>query len=432
MTAGGGAFGEVPADTAHAMRRNVRLYPWFAAATGFSPWLPVFFLFFSDRVGFDGALALSAIYYVSVVILEVPSGYASDRFGRRPTLIVSAVSFLVAYAGFALADSFVALGACQALLAAGMACRSGSDSALLHDSLVALGEPDRYGDEEARAGTVQMTATGLSCLAGGALGALSLVWPYALAAAVAAAGVALAVALAEPPIEEANAGPALDQVRRVGVALADPVLAWLLVWYVVAFALAHVPFEFYQPWLRLLGESEGGAWLAAGAKTPLVSGVVFALSMFGGAVGAFLSMRIGRRLGLPRLLLLANLVQVGIVAGLAWALHPALLALVLCRNFAMATTTPPTLAVTLPRLGAGQRATWLSLQSLAGRLAFSLVLFALAAAVGDTLDWETLRAVLLGAAAVGTALALVLWRVGARTGADTGARPEPVARDAGP
>ena len=413
------------------MRRNVRLYPWFVAATGFSPWLPIFFLFFSERVGFDGALALSAIYYASVVVLEVPSGYASDRLGRRPTLVASAGAFLLAYVGFALADSFAALALCQTLLAAGMAFRSGCDSAFLHDSLAALGEGARYGDEEARAGTVSMTATGLSCLAGGALGALSLAWPYALSAAVACAGVALALALVEPPGEGGEAaGSPILQARRVAGGLADPVLAWLLAYHVLAFALAHVPFEFYQPWLKLLGASEGGAWLAGGDRTPLVSGVVFALSMFGGAAGAFLSMRLGRRLGLPQLLLLANLVQAVIVAGLAWALHPALVVLVLCRNFAMAMTTPPTLAAIVPRLGAGQRATWLSLQSLAGRLGFSLVLSGLAGTVGEALDWPTLRAALLGTGAVGTALALALWWVGDRTGADTGAGAV-AARDAG-
>jgi MFS family permease len=34
-------------------------------------------------------LRLEAIYYIAVVILEVPSGYFSDRFGRRQTLLIA-------------------------------------------------------------------------------------------------------------------------------------------------------------------------------------------------------------------------------------------------------------------------------------------------------------------------------------------------------
>lgn len=34
-------------------------------------------------------LRLEAIYYIAVVFLEVPSGYFSDRFGRRQTLLIA-------------------------------------------------------------------------------------------------------------------------------------------------------------------------------------------------------------------------------------------------------------------------------------------------------------------------------------------------------
>jgi len=402
------------------MRRNVRLYPWFLAASSVSPWLPVFFLFFSERVGFDGALTLSAVFYAAVVVLEVPSGYASDRFGRVPTLAISALLQLTAFAVFVAADSLTLLAIAQALMAAGMAFRSGSDSALLHDSLAADGRQAEYGRAEARAGTVSMSATGVSCLLGGLLGSVDLVWPYALGGLSAALALFLAVRLVEPPLDRTAALSAPGQLERVKSLFGDRVLLWLLAYYVLAFSLAHVPFEFYQPWIRLLGESGTGAWLAGGSKTPVLSGVVFAISMFGGAIGSWLSIRIADRLGLPQLLLLANAVQLLIIAGLASALHPALLLLVLSRNFAMAMSTPPTLAAIAPRMAAGQRATWLSLQSLAGRLGFSLVLFALSGTVASDLQWQALRAVLLGCAGVGAALALLVWWVGARTGSDTG------------
>jgi len=402
------------------MRRNVRLYPWFLAANSVSPWLPIFFLFFSERVGFDGALTLSAVFYASVVALEVPSGYVSDRFGRVPTLATAALLQLAAYAVFVSADSLAMLAVGQALMASGLAFSSGSDSALLHDSLAADDRQDEYGQAEARAGTVAMSATGVSCLLGGLLGSVDLVWPYAFGAVSAATALFIAVRFSEPPIDREAVLSAPRQARQIAGLFNDRVLLWLLGYYVLAFTLAHVPFEFYQPWIRLLGESGAGEWLAGGAKTPIVSGVVFAVSMFGGAVGSWLSIRLADRLGLPQLLLLANAVQVLIIAGLAVALHPALLLLVLSRNFAMAMTTPPTLAAIAPRMAAGQRATWLSLQSLAGRLGFSLVLFGLSGAVATQLQWETLRAVLLGCATVGGTLALLVWWVGARTGSDTG------------
>ena len=414
-----------------ALARNVRLYPAFAAATGVLPWLPVFFLYFTERVGFDEALTLGAVYYAAVVALEVPSGWFSDRVGRRPTLLIACLSLLASYGGFFVAESFFVLALCQTLLAGGIAFQSGSDSALLHDSLAALGRRADYERAEARARVASMTSLGVSCLVGGVLGSVSLAWPYALAAVAAVVALVIAWRLVEPPVHEAsesaNAGVGERAATTVAEGLADPVLRWLLCWYVLAFALAHVPYEFQQPWIRLLGESGGiGAWFAEGSRAPMVSGLVAALSMFGGAFGATLSVRLSARLGLSGLLALANVVQIVIVGGLALALHPVLLVLVFGRGFAMSMAHAPLLAAIAPRIASSRRATWLSLQSLAGRLGLSLVLFALADAVGATLDWPTLARVLVVCAGAGSVLALLVWWFGPRAGTVPRRRGTPV------
>ena len=71
-------------------RRNLALYPWYVGAVSFFAWMPVFFLFFLSKVAFDEVLLLGSVYYLGVVFFEVPSGYFSDRFGRRRTLVYAA------------------------------------------------------------------------------------------------------------------------------------------------------------------------------------------------------------------------------------------------------------------------------------------------------------------------------------------------------
>ncbi len=44
------------------LQRNLRLYPWYAAAFNAYFWLPVFFLYFSDHLSLAGVLRLEAIY----------------------------------------------------------------------------------------------------------------------------------------------------------------------------------------------------------------------------------------------------------------------------------------------------------------------------------------------------------------------------------
>ena len=91
--------------TAH-FHRNLRLYLWYSAIYNTFFWLPVFFLFFSSHLTLDQVLKLEAIYYISVVALEVPSGYFSDVIGRKPTLLISSLAFVVACILFFFGASF--------------------------------------------------------------------------------------------------------------------------------------------------------------------------------------------------------------------------------------------------------------------------------------------------------------------------------------
>jgi len=363
-----------------------------------------------------------------VVILEVPSGYLSDRVGRRPVLLMSCVCLLLASAGFVLATTWWALVVCQILLAGAMAFRSGSDTALLHDSLAALGRTAEYGAREAQARTVSQLATAGSCLLGGGLGSVDLRLPYAVGALAAFVAVLLVWSMREPPpVDDEVAGGGAepigdvitltdDDAARGALArgLGDPLLRWLALWYVLAFCLAHVSYEFYQPWIRLLGDTGIGQWLAGGDKAPVVSGVVAAVVMLGGALGAMASMQLAARMRLSSLLLLANILQLTIIVSLAIALHPVLLLLIFGRNFAMSMTHAPVLAAIAPRVRSRHRATWLSIQSFVGRLGFSVVLFVLSGHVDAALDWPSLSRVLLATAAVSGLLVVLVWWFGPR------------------
>lgn len=76
-------------DDPKGLENNLRLFPRYRAASSALPWLPVFFLFFLERVPLGDAVLLGSAYYFAVFLLEVPSGYCSDRFGRRSTSHIS-------------------------------------------------------------------------------------------------------------------------------------------------------------------------------------------------------------------------------------------------------------------------------------------------------------------------------------------------------
>jgi len=187
---------EFSANDGTGLEKNIRLYLPYIMLTSAMPWLSVFYLFFLERVSMEQAITLGAVYYLAVVVFEVPSGYLSDRAGRRPTLMLSASFFALSYICYVTAESMHALLLGQILLAAGMAFQSGSDTSLLYDSLKILNRDDEYGDREAKAAQYGMIALALSTLVGGAVGVLDLRFAYVIGVIAAASSLATILSVA--------------------------------------------------------------------------------------------------------------------------------------------------------------------------------------------------------------------------------------------
>jgi len=398
-------------STDSALERNVRLFPRYKAATSVSPWLPVFFLYFIERVTLGEAVLLGSVYYFSVFLLEVPSGYCSDRFGRRITLILASFMTVVACVLYLMANSFEALVAAQVLLASGIAFQSGSDSALLYDSLRALGREQEYTERETIAQKWSMTSLACSCLLGGALGMIDLRMAYVVTLLASLFAVSQCLSFVEPSIDSENkAGGFVTQIKQTFGYFSHPLLSWVLGFFIIGFSLEHVPFELYQPYLKLLEESSVTSWLASGSA-PLVSGVVISISMFGGAIGAAVSQRLINRIGLRALLLASISVQVIIIAGMSIVLHPVMLSLIMFRNFSMSMARGPMLGAIAPHVDSAQRATFLSMLSLAGRATFAIALALLSVLVigNEELNWVALSQALGLSALVGIIALVVLY-----------------------
>ncbi|MDH3716135.1 MAG: hypothetical protein OET44_20075 [Gammaproteobacteria bacterium] len=171
----------------------------------------------------------------------------------------------------------------------------------------------------------------------------------------------------------------------------------------------HVPYEFYQPYLKLL---EQGPLLADSSAA--VSGTMMAVTM---GIAAFLaghSVWIRDRLGLPVLLLSALALQAAIVLVLASWLGIAAALIVALRNTPDALTHAPFNTALGTHLQSAHRATFLSVLNLTGRVALSVLLSGLAwwLAPDSTADWATLSALLTFCAALGcAALALLVFSV---------------------
>lgn len=345
--------------------RNVALFPWFKALQNLVFWQAVWFLYFQSQLSAAEAILLYAVYDVATTALEVPSGYMSDRWGRRITLIASALAGLAGALLLGLGGGFAVFAAGQALLGASSAFASGTDSALLYESLVAEGREDEIEAQELRAWRFSFVALALSALLGGVMALADGALPF-LAGALAFVGVALVtLGFGEPDRTDHDLPQGAELVRlgSLRAALTEPVLIWLFALAVLMYVFSHVLFVFGQPFI-LQALAETGLQQDA----PLVSGTVSSVMMLVSVAASLIAPGLRHALGLPLILMVAFGLQIALSGALALSDSALAIAVLFLRMVPNSLSRPFILARIQPLLRNDSRATYLSLQSLVGRL----------------------------------------------------------------
>ncbi len=387
-----------------AMERNIRLYPWYVFFRDCFFWGPVFFLYFSSRLNLAQAIQLEGIYYISVVIFEVPSGYLSDVWGRRRTLLLSCASLGSAYLLFLIGQTYWQFALAQVLLAFGFAAASGTDTALHYESLVAVGRGEEYQEREAVAARAGFLAGGAAAVLGGLFACGALRFAYGATLATCAVAGAFTLLFREP--ERARGGKPDAFMEQVGTLFKKSWsrrLRFFTVFSIGMIVLLHIPYEFYQPFIKeVLPSALAGRW------TPLILGLHLALTMGVGAIVTRYAGRIQHRCRVRVALLGCVLLQVLLMAGMALLVHPVMALLLTFRTASKGLSRPLVNAEIAPLLEDSERSTFLSLQSLMGRLSHGLVMLLLPLA--QPLHANPLTGSLLVCVVLGLALLALLCR----------------------
>lgn len=348
------------------MMRNVALYPWFKFVQNLTFWQAIWFLLFQNELSAAEAILLYAVYDVATTVMEVPSGYMSDRLGRRRTLIAAAFFGAVGAGLIAAGSGFAIFAIAQVCLGATAAFSSGTDNALLYESLKAQGREAEVEAQETRGWQAALMGLALSAITGGFLASYAFQWAFVAGAAAQAVALCIAWRFVEPPHDNraiASAGLS-GQWQHFRQAMQRPVLVWLFVLSVLMYGFSHVPFVFGQPFIAQA--LEGVAW-----SPPIVSGAVSTVMMLVSVLASMIALRLRQRIGLAAILLLAFTIQIGLIGVLALTSSALAIAVLFLRMVPNSFARPFIVARMQPLLDDAGRATYLSLQSFVGRLLFA-------------------------------------------------------------
>lgn len=386
------------------LTRNVKYYPYYLFLRSCYFWGPAFFLYFTSVLTLSQTLWLEAVYYVSVALIEVPSGYLSDRFGRKGVLMMSSAALSMAYLLFFLGSSFTTFASAQLFMAVGFAFSSGTDTAFHYESLDGLNRQSEYGEREAKALKFSFIAGAVGAVIGGMIAVVNLKWIYGASFIAAFSSLILVWKMTEPPKTVKSAPPTsmgklvYDSFNKAW----DKRFRFFTLYTLAMTVLLHFPYEFYQPYLEQVTQMTG----TASQATPGLTGIHLAVTMILGSWFTRFGMGPDYRCRIRMILIGCAVFQLILVGLMALIIHPAIVVLLLARTISRAISTPIINAEVTPLLDSSERSTYLSLQSFLGRVSFGLILLLLP--FGASFFNDRLHGSLVSAVAIGAALVLAV------------------------
>lgn len=265
-------------------------------------------LFWKDQIGLSIAqiLLVQSIYSVAMVVMEYPSGYLSDRIGYRSALSLASIVGVCGWGLYTIADSFSSVLAAEILLGVSFAFISGSDNALLFETLKGSSEEQYYARHEGRMNGFGQIGEACGAIFAGLLYTTAPLLPFFIQIVVWGLALLLSRTLVEPERQiaapQSHFGEALQSTRYA--LIENRRLRYTLLLNVILGLASFYPVWLVQPYMQDGGVPVG--WF----------GPIWAVANLSVAMSALASYRTHLRLGDRSIVLLFVLLSLGGYLGL--------------------------------------------------------------------------------------------------------------------
>ncbi|HLD63698.1 hypothetical protein A3J34_04735 [Candidatus Peribacteria bacterium RIFCSPLOWO2_02_FULL_51_10] len=240
----------------------VKLY-LISALRGTLVFAGVIFLFLeSINVTVNQFFLILGFYSLTTLILEIPSGYMSDRWGRKNTLLIGSIAASTGILIWAASYGFTQYMVGEFFWAIGFACFSGTIEATMYDTLLEQGKESSYRLIAGRTQSVNAAAQAIVSIIGGFIAAsVSLRAAYWLTVPFVLSTIPLVFTIIEPTRHKLQETGHIDLMARVTMdtlfhraALSKIVLLsattismiGILLWFTQPYQeLIHLPTEYF-------------------------------------------------------------------------------------------------------------------------------------------------------------------------------------------
>ena len=218
--------------------------------------MPVIVLFYKENgLSMQDIMVLQALYSLTLVIFEVPSGYFSDTIGRRNSLVAGSVLCTIGFIVYSLSHSFFGFLCAEMILGFGYTFISGTDSALLYDTLLEAEKEQDFTKRQGRLGTTANFSETIAAILGGIIAVYSLRLNFYIETGIIALSIPTALSIIEPKTQQ-SLKPRMTYKAFYNIiceTFAAPPLFWLITCNAVILAATLNIVWFVQPYLKMSG-----------------------------------------------------------------------------------------------------------------------------------------------------------------------------------
>ena len=300
---------------------------------------------------------------LAMALFEFPSGYLADRIGYRRTMMIAAFLNAIGWSLYSRADGISGVIAGEVVLGVGLSLISGSDAALLYESLKETGREFDYSKWNGRVRFWGQLGEGSAALVAGLMFAHWARLPFVTEVVVWIVNLYVAWRLVEPERHRPVLTENWKQIKAMvnHVARGAPKLRAVMLLTIVLGMSSFIPVWTIQLYATDAGMDAG--WL----------GVVWATANYSVAISSLFATRVSERIGFHRVMVLCiALIAIGYAGmGLLHSLWGVAFYLVLTTMRGL--FSPPLSHEEQRLIPSGERAGFLSLRSLVFRLSFLIV-----------------------------------------------------------
>lgn len=197
---------------------------------------------------------LEGIYHATGIVCEIPSGALADLVGRKKSMILGRICVTISCIIMLFTRNFWWFAFSFFLQALGNNFNSGSEEALVYDSMICLGEEENYIRINGRINTVIEVSQAIATVVGGVMAEYSYFVCYAACTVISLLAFVPVVLMKEPPVlktpEEKERLTARQLVARhfqtsFGILASDLRILKIVTYFSVIFA-AHTLLFFYS------------------------------------------------------------------------------------------------------------------------------------------------------------------------------------------